>query len=120
MANRENMFAKAAEKRKAEQNALENKLKGVEANTEEAIVNKADVPDAKNDAPKAKSDKKTPAKKATKADTNTTTTAVKARKVSMNISLPAEYKKKLNDYAAAKQLSASVVIQILIDSHCNL
>lgn len=103
MANRDNMFAKAAEK-------------GVEANTEEAIVNKADVPDAKADAHKAKSNKKTSAKK---ANTNTTTTA-KAKKVAMNISLPAEYKKKLNDYAAAKQLSASVVIQILIDSHCNL
>ena len=40
------------------------------------------------------------------------------RKVPMNITLPPEYKYKLQDYARKKHLSASILIQMWIDEHC--
>ena len=41
------------------------------------------------------------------------------RKVPMNITLPVEHKKKLQAAAKAKGLSASLIIQMWIDEHCN-
>lgn len=41
-----------------------------------------------------------------------------SRKVPMNISLPVEYKEKLQAYAKEKHLSASILIQMWIDEHC--
>ena len=41
------------------------------------------------------------------------------RKVPMNITLPLEHKNKLVAAAKAKGLSASVIIQMWIDEHCN-
>ena len=41
-----------------------------------------------------------------------------ARKVPMNITLPLEYKHKLQEYAKKKHLSASILIQMWIDEHC--
>jgi hypothetical protein len=41
------------------------------------------------------------------------------RKVPMNITLPLEHKNKLVEAAKAKGLSASVIIQMWIDEHCN-
>lgn len=41
------------------------------------------------------------------------------RKVPMNITLPLEYKNRLVETAKAKGLSASVIIQMWIDEHCN-
>lgn len=43
---------------------------------------------------------------------------VSSRKVPMNITLPVEYKEKLQSYAKEKHLSASVLIQMWIDEHC--
>ena len=40
------------------------------------------------------------------------------RKVPMNITLPSEYKYKLQNYARKKHLSASILIQMWIDEHC--
>lgn len=39
-------------------------------------------------------------------------------KVRMNITLPQDYKDKLNAAAKEKHLSASVLIQMWIDEHC--
>ena len=44
--------------------------------------------------------------------------AVSNRKVPMNITLPLEYKRKLQAYAKEKHLSASILIQIWIDKYC--
>lgn len=41
------------------------------------------------------------------------------RKVPMNITLPLDYKNRLVETAKAKGLSASVIIQMWIDEHCN-
>lgn len=41
------------------------------------------------------------------------------RKERMNIVLPSECKKRLMDYARRKSLSASVVIQMLINEHLD-
>lgn len=41
------------------------------------------------------------------------------RKVPMNITLPLDHKNKLVAAAKAKGLSASVIIQMWIDEHCN-
>ena len=41
------------------------------------------------------------------------------RKVPMNITLPLEHKNRLMQTAKAKGLSASVIIQMWIDEHCN-
>lgn len=41
------------------------------------------------------------------------------RKVPMNITLPLEYKNRLVETAKSKGLSASVIIQMWIDEHCN-
>lgn len=41
------------------------------------------------------------------------------RKVPMNITLPLEHKNKLQAAAKAKGLSASVIIQMWIDEHCD-
>lgn len=41
------------------------------------------------------------------------------RKVPMNITLPLEHKNKLVEAAKAKGLSASIIIQMWIDEHCN-
>ena len=41
------------------------------------------------------------------------------RKVPMNITLPVEHKNKLQAAAKAKGLSASLIIQMWIDEHCN-
>lgn len=41
------------------------------------------------------------------------------RKVPMNITLPVEHKNKLVAAAKAKGLSASVIIQMWIDEHCD-
>ena len=41
------------------------------------------------------------------------------RKVPMNITLPAEYKIKLQNYAKKKHLSASIVIQLWIEKYLN-
>ncbi len=46
------------------------------------------------------------------------TEPVSDRKVPMNITLPVEYKEKLQSYAKEKHLSASVLIQMWIDEHC--
>lgn len=43
----------------------------------------------------------------------------KEKKISMNITLPADYKEKLQCLAAEKHLSASVLIQMWIEKHCN-
>lgn len=40
------------------------------------------------------------------------------RKVPMNITLPSEYKAKLQEYAKKKHLSSSVIIQMWIDKYC--
>ena len=42
------------------------------------------------------------------------------RKVRIDASVPVETKDKLKNYAEAKGLSASVVLQMLIDEGCNL
>ncbi len=42
----------------------------------------------------------------------------KTRKVCMNITLPQEYKERLQEYSSQRQLSASVLIQMWIDEHC--
>ncbi len=41
------------------------------------------------------------------------------RKVAMNISLSQDYKDRLIAYASSKGLSASVIVQMWIDEHCN-
>ena len=41
------------------------------------------------------------------------------RKVPMNITLPLEHKNRLVEAAKAKGLSASVIIQMWIDEHCE-
>lgn len=41
------------------------------------------------------------------------------RKVPMNITLPLEYKNRLVETAKTKGLSASVIIQMWIDEHCD-
>lgn len=41
------------------------------------------------------------------------------RKVAMNISLSQDYKDRLIAYANSKGLSASVIVQMWIDEHCN-
>ena len=43
---------------------------------------------------------------------------ISARKVPMNITLPVEYKYKLQEYAKKKHLSASILIQMWIDEYC--
>ena len=48
----------------------------------------------------------------------TNTEEVSGRKVPMNITLPVEYKEKLQAYAKDKHLSASILIQMWIDEHC--
>ena len=48
----------------------------------------------------------------------TNTEEVSGRKVPMNITLPVEYKEKLQAYAKEKHLSASILIQMWIDEHC--
>jgi hypothetical protein len=48
----------------------------------------------------------------------TNTKEVSLRKVPMNITLPIEYKEKLQSYAKEKHLSASILIQLWIDEHC--
>lgn len=40
------------------------------------------------------------------------------RKVRLDLTVPAETKQKLLDYAESKGLSASVVVQMLIDEAC--
>lgn len=40
------------------------------------------------------------------------------RKVRMNITLPSDYKDRLNAAASEKHLSASVLIQMWIDENC--
>ncbi len=40
------------------------------------------------------------------------------RKVPMNITLPIECKKRLQEYARKKHLSASILIQLWIDQYC--
>lgn len=47
-----------------------------------------------------------------------TNTNDSTRKVPMNITLPADYKNRLQEYAKAKHLSASVLIQMWIDEKC--
>ena len=42
------------------------------------------------------------------------------RKVRIDASVPVETKDKLKNFAEAKDLSASVVLQMLIDEGCNL
>ena len=41
------------------------------------------------------------------------------KKVPMNITLPPDYKAKLQEYARKKRLSASIVIQMWIDEFCG-
>ena len=41
------------------------------------------------------------------------------RKVPMNITLPQDHKNRLMQTAKAKGLSASVIIQMWIDEHCD-
>ena len=43
---------------------------------------------------------------------------IQTRKVPMNITLPLEYKYKLQEYAKKKHLSASILIQMWIDEFC--
>ena len=43
---------------------------------------------------------------------------LQTRKVPMNITLPLEYKYKLQEYAKKKHLSASILIQMWIDEYC--
>ncbi len=43
---------------------------------------------------------------------------ISGRKVPMNITLPVEYKEKIQAYAKEKHLSASILIQMWIDEHC--
>ena len=43
---------------------------------------------------------------------------ISTRKVPMNITLPLEYKYKLQEYAKKKHLSASILIQMWIDEFC--
>ena len=53
-------------------------------------------------------------KKLSKTHTETITD----RKVPMNITLPVEYKDKLQAFAKEKHLPSSVLIQMWIDEHC--
>lgn len=46
------------------------------------------------------------------------TTASSKRKVRLDVTVPADTKQKLLDYAENKGLSASVVVQMLIDEQC--
>lgn len=45
-------------------------------------------------------------------------TAPSKRKVRLDVTVPADTKQKLLDYAENKGLSASVVVQMLIDEQC--
>ena len=49
---------------------------------------------------------------------NTEEKITSTRKVPMNITLPLEYKYKLQEYAKKKHLSASILIQMWIDEFC--
>lgn len=88
----ENIFAQAAAKRKVEQRTLEEQLTGANH-----------VVDSKSE------------------DTAKSIDAIGAsnRKVPMNISLPADFKRRLIDYANSKHISASIVIQLWIDEYCK-
>ena len=43
---------------------------------------------------------------------------IRNRKVPMNITLPLEYKEKLQAYAKERNISASILIQMWIDEKC--
>ena len=53
-----------------------------------------------------------------KVGLNSEENIISKRKVPMNITLPLEYKYKLQEYAKKKHLSASILIQMWIDEFC--